>query len=37
MISQVLRDARKYEETGEKAITREMRPGFHLSPRGDMR
>ena len=33
MISQVLRDARKYEETGEKAITREMRPGFHLSPR----
>ncbi len=24
MISQVLRDARKYEETAQKAITREM-------------
>ncbi len=33
MISQVLRDARKYEETAQRAITREMRPGFHLSPR----
>ncbi len=33
MISQVLRDARKYEETAEKAVAVESRPGFHLSTR----
>ena len=33
MISQVLRDARKYEETAEKAVAAESRPGFHLSTR----
>lgn len=33
MISQVLRDARKYEETVEKAIAPEARPQFHLSTR----
>ncbi len=33
MISQVLRDARKYEETAGKAIPEEVRPGFHLSTR----
>ena len=33
MISQTLRDARKYEETMERKITREDRPDFHLSSR----
>ena len=33
MISQVLRDARKYEETAEKGIGQDERPGFHLSTR----
>ncbi|MCM1088867.1 MAG: glycoside hydrolase family 32 protein [Muribaculaceae bacterium] len=33
MTSQILRDARKYEETMEKKITQEQRPGFHLSSR----
>lgn len=33
MISQVLRDARKYEETAEQTISGEERPAFHLSPR----
>lgn len=33
MISQILRDARKYEETMEKRIGKEQRPGFHLSSR----
>ncbi len=33
MISQVLRDARKYEEAAEKAIAPEARPQFHLSTR----
>lgn len=33
MISQTLRDARKYEETMERKITREDRPEFHLSSR----
>ncbi len=33
MTSQILRDARKYEETMEKRIGSEERPGFHLSAR----
>lgn len=33
MISQVLRDARRYEETSEKMIAKEERPAFHLSAR----
>lgn len=33
MMSQILRDARKYEETIEKRITAEQRPEFHLSTR----
>ncbi len=33
MISQTLRDARKYEETMEKKIGSENRPGFHLAAR----
>lgn len=33
MISQTLRDARKYEEASEKRISREERPDFHLSAR----
>ena len=33
MISQTLRDARKYEETMEKKIGREARPDFHLATR----
>lgn len=33
MISQTLREARKYEETEEKAIPMEERPDFHLSTR----
>lgn len=33
MMSQALRDARKYEEEMEKKIGREERPGFHLSSR----
>ncbi|MDY2628293.1 MAG: glycoside hydrolase family 32 protein [Lachnospiraceae bacterium] len=33
MTSQTLREARKYEETYEKRISREERPGFHYSPR----
>ncbi len=33
MISQTLREARKYEEVSEKLIEPEMRPEFHLSPR----
>ncbi|MCM1154287.1 MAG: glycoside hydrolase family 32 protein [Roseburia sp.] len=33
MTSQTLRDARKYEETMEKKIEAEQRPGFHLSSR----
>lgn len=33
MISQTLREARKYEEASEKLISREARPGFHLSVR----
>lgn len=33
MISQILQDARKYEEETEKKITRKERPGFHLSSR----
>lgn len=33
MISQILRDARRYEETSEKMITRQDRPAFHLSAR----
>ena len=33
MISQTLRDARKYEETMEKKIGKEARPDFHLSTR----
>lgn len=32
-MSQVLRDARKYEEIEEKKITAELRPKFHLSAR----
>lgn len=33
MISQTLREARKYEEASEKKISREERPLFHLSTR----
>ncbi len=33
MSSQTLREARKYEETSEKMITKEERPDFHLTPR----
>lgn len=33
MTSQTLREARKYEETMEKKIAEEQRPGFHLSSR----
>ncbi len=33
MISQTLREARKYEETLEKMIAQEERPAFHLSTR----
>lgn len=33
MISQTLRDARKYEEINEKKIKKEDRPDFHLSAR----
>lgn len=33
MTSQTLREARKYEEASEKMISREARPGFHLSVR----
>ncbi len=33
MMSHILRDARKYEETMEKQIAREARPDFHLSAR----
>lgn len=33
MISQTLRDARKYEETMEQKIGREEKPDFHLSTR----
>lgn len=33
MISQTLREARKYEEAAEKMITKEDRPDFHLSAR----
>lgn len=33
MISQTLRDARKYEEMNEKKIMKEDRPDFHLSAR----
>lgn len=33
MISHILRDARKYEETMEKQIGKEARPEFHLSAR----
>ncbi len=33
MISQTLREARKYEEVFEKMIGEEERPGFHLSAR----
>lgn len=33
MISQTLRDARKYEEVNEKKIKKEDRPEFHLSAR----
>lgn len=33
MISEVLREARKYEEMMEKKITDQMRPEFHLSAR----
>jgi beta-fructofuranosidase len=33
MTSQTLREARKYEETAEKIIKKEDRPGFHLSVR----
>lgn len=33
MISQTLREARKYEEASEKMITKESRPAFHLSAR----
>ena len=33
MTSQTLREARKYEETFEKKIATEDRPGFHLSTR----
>ncbi len=33
MISQTLREARKYEEASEKMISKEERPAFHLSVR----
>ncbi|MCM1268783.1 MAG: glycoside hydrolase family 32 protein [Bacteroidales bacterium] len=33
MISQTLRDARKYEETMEKTIEKEQKPDFHLCTR----
>lgn len=33
MISQTLREARKFEEVSEKMITKEERPAFHLSAR----
>lgn len=33
MISQTLREARRYEETYAKLIAEEERPAFHLSPR----
>ncbi|MCI8796379.1 MAG: glycoside hydrolase family 32 protein [Dorea sp.] len=33
MTSQTLREARKYEETSEKLISKEERPDFHLTPR----
>ena len=33
MISQALRDARRYEEIYEKEILPEQRPLFHLTPR----
>lgn len=33
MTSQILREARKYEEISEKNIKRQDRPDFHLSPR----
>lgn len=33
MLSQILRDARKYEETMEREIDGRLRPGFHLSAR----
>ena len=33
MMSHILRDARKYEETMEKQIAEEARPDFHLSAR----
>ena len=33
MISQALREARIYEEVGEKAIGKEEKPAFHLCPR----
>ncbi len=33
MLSQTLRDARKYEETMEREINSRLRPGFHLSAR----
>lgn len=33
MISQTLREARKYEEASEKVILKDERPGFHLSAR----
>lgn len=33
MVSQILREARRYEEVSEKLIKKEERPGFHLSAR----
>ena len=33
MISQTLREARKYEEASEKMISGEERPAFHLCAR----
>lgn len=33
MTSQILREARKYEEASEKKIKKEDRPDFHLSAR----
>ena len=33
MISQTLREARIYEEVGEKAVTESEKPAFHLTPR----
>ena len=33
MISQTLRDARKYEEATERAIEKEQKPDFHLCTR----